>query len=150
VGEQGAKMRKRKRPKARCGNDAPCKAWKSPRTRATFPPFPPRLGIPPKRRGIPTFPQRRRRDSFPIKAPAGSSECPTPRKAEKALLLACTPRAGEGWNLGLTNKAHFPTSKAAQLAPYHMLGRLPQLISTHKFRRGANIISGEDEEEVTG
>ena len=51
-----------KRKAKRCGNDAPRKAWKTQRTKASFPRFPPRLEIRPKpKRRIPTFPQRRRR-----------------------------------------------------------------------------------------
>lgn len=34
--------------KTRCGNDAPWKPWKSPKAKATFPLFPPRLEIPPR------------------------------------------------------------------------------------------------------
>jgi hypothetical protein len=32
----------------RCGNDAPRKAWKTPKAKASFPPFPPRLEIRPR------------------------------------------------------------------------------------------------------
>lgn len=35
---------------SRCGNDAPRKAWKTPKTKASFPRFPPRLEIRPKAR----------------------------------------------------------------------------------------------------
>jgi hypothetical protein len=46
----------------RRGNDAPWKAWKTPKAKASFPLFPPGLGIRQKsRRRIPTFPPRRRR-----------------------------------------------------------------------------------------
>ena len=37
-----------KAPAPRCGNDAPRKAWKTPKAQTSFPPFPPRLEIRPK------------------------------------------------------------------------------------------------------
>ena len=59
---QGESMRSEKARPVRRGNDAPWKAWKTPKAKASFPRFPPGLEIrQEQRRRIHTFPRRRRR-----------------------------------------------------------------------------------------
>jgi len=73
VGEKTAKERRSIEPETRCGNDAPWKPWKGPKARATFPPFPPRLGIPQKARDF-HIPTATTAGSHSSKLPPGSSQ----------------------------------------------------------------------------
>jgi hypothetical protein len=73
VGEKTAKERRSIEPETRCGNDAPWKPWKSPKARATFPPFPPRLEIPQKARDF-HIPTATAAGSHSSKLPLGSSQ----------------------------------------------------------------------------
>ena len=96
VGEKTAMERRSIEPETRCGNDAPWKPWKSPKARATFPPFPPRLEIPQKARDF-HIPTATTAGSHSSKLPLDSSQQARASGGIRDLLVPClaacaTPR----------------------------------------------------------